>query len=101
VEEKRRPRGKLDPARNLWVLGSGQQLRHRHFQVLAGIEPDKSSCDHASKHGISLSMVVTKPALLELCNRRAIGDNLGVKTTRYFEEQILRKRSYLRREWCK
>jgi len=23
-----------------------------------------------------------------------------VKTTRYFEEQILRKRPYLRREWC-
>jgi len=23
-----------------------------------------------------------------------------MKTTRYFEEQILRKRPYLRREWC-
>jgi hypothetical protein len=23
-----------------------------------------------------------------------------VKTTRYFEEQVLRERSYLRREWC-
>lgn len=23
-----------------------------------------------------------------------------MKTTRYFEEQVLRKRSYLRREWC-
>ncbi|HKI96286.1 MAG TPA: hypothetical protein VJ992_13440 [Gemmatimonadales bacterium] len=23
-----------------------------------------------------------------------------VKTTRYFEEQVLRKRRYLRREWC-
>jgi hypothetical protein len=23
-----------------------------------------------------------------------------VKTTRYFEEQVLRKRPYLRREWC-
>jgi len=23
-----------------------------------------------------------------------------VKTTRYFEEQVLRKRTYLRREWC-
>jgi hypothetical protein len=29
-----------------------------------------------------------------------IGDNLGVKTTRYFEDQVLRKRPYLRREWC-
>ncbi len=24
----------------------------------------------------------------------------AVKTTRYFEEQVLRKRAYLRREWC-
>jgi len=24
-----------------------------------------------------------------------------MKTTRYFEEQVLRKRSYLKREWCK
>jgi hypothetical protein len=24
-----------------------------------------------------------------------------VKTTRYFDEQVLRKRPYLRREWCK
>jgi hypothetical protein len=23
-----------------------------------------------------------------------------VRTTRYFEEQVLRKRPYLRREWC-
>lgn len=23
-----------------------------------------------------------------------------MKTTRYFEEQVLRKRQYLRREWC-
>ena len=23
-----------------------------------------------------------------------------MKTTRYFEEQVLRKRRYLRREWC-
>jgi hypothetical protein len=23
-----------------------------------------------------------------------------VKTTRYFEEQVLRKRPYLRRDWC-
>ena len=23
-----------------------------------------------------------------------------VKTTRYFEEEVLRKRPYLRREWC-
>ena len=23
-----------------------------------------------------------------------------MKSTRYFEEQVLRKRSYLRREWC-
>ena len=23
-----------------------------------------------------------------------------MKTTRYFEEQVLRKRSYIRREWC-
>lgn len=23
-----------------------------------------------------------------------------MKTTRYFEEQVLRKRAYLRREWC-
>ncbi|MBN1248326.1 MAG: hypothetical protein JXC32_11760 [Anaerolineae bacterium] len=23
-----------------------------------------------------------------------------MKTTRYFEEQVLRKRSYLKREWC-
>jgi hypothetical protein len=35
-----------------------------------------------------------------LSNRRSIGDNLDVKTTRYFEEQVLRKRRYLRREWC-
>ena len=25
---------------------------------------------------------------------------LNMKTTRYFEEQVLRKRSYLKREWC-
>ena len=24
-----------------------------------------------------------------------------MKTTRYFEEQVLRKRPYIRREWCK
>jgi hypothetical protein len=24
----------------------------------------------------------------------------GMKTTRYFEEHVLRKRPYLRREWC-
>jgi hypothetical protein len=24
-----------------------------------------------------------------------------MKTTRYFEEQVLRKRAYIRREWCK
>jgi hypothetical protein len=24
-----------------------------------------------------------------------------VKTTRYFEEQVLRKRPYIRREWCR
>jgi len=23
-----------------------------------------------------------------------------MKTTRYFEEQVLRKRTYIRREWC-
>jgi hypothetical protein len=23
-----------------------------------------------------------------------------VKTTRYFEEQVLRKRTYIKREWC-
>lgn len=27
-------------------------------------------------------------------------DGAGLKTTRYFEEQVLRKRPYLRREWC-
>lgn len=26
--------------------------------------------------------------------------NEGMKTTRYFEEQVLRKRPYIRREWC-
>jgi hypothetical protein len=25
---------------------------------------------------------------------------MQIKTTRYFEEQVLRKRPYLRREWC-
>jgi hypothetical protein len=24
----------------------------------------------------------------------------GLETTRYFEEQVLRKRPYIRREWC-
>ena len=24
----------------------------------------------------------------------------AVKTTRYFEEQVLRKRAYIQREWC-
>jgi len=24
-----------------------------------------------------------------------------VKTTRYFEEQVLRKRPYIQREWCR
>jgi hypothetical protein len=23
-----------------------------------------------------------------------------MKTTRYFEEQVMRKRSYLKRDWC-
>jgi len=31
---------------------------------------------------------------------RFVTMSLAVKTTRYFEEQILRKRPYLRREWC-
>jgi hypothetical protein len=26
---------------------------------------------------------------------------IGLKTTRYFEEQVLRKRPYIRREWCR
>lgn len=30
----------------------------------------------------------------------SIGRPQHVKTTRYFEEQVLRKRRYLRREWC-
>lgn len=25
----------------------------------------------------------------------------GLKTTRYFEEQVLRKRPYIRRDWCR
>jgi hypothetical protein len=25
----------------------------------------------------------------------------GLKTTRYFEEQVLRKRPYIQREWCR
>ena len=28
------------------------------------------------------------------------GWGLAMKTTRYFEEQVLRKRPYLRRAWC-
>ncbi len=28
------------------------------------------------------------------------GHVFQVKTTRYFEEQVLRKRPYIRREWC-
>ena len=28
-------------------------------------------------------------------------EGLPLKTTRYFEEQVLRKRPYLRREWCR
>jgi hypothetical protein len=41
---------------------------------------------------------------------RAVGERLTIlleertgppmKTTRYFEEQVLRKRPYIRREWC-
>ena len=30
----------------------------------------------------------------------SFGRSPHVKTTRYFEEQVLRKRGYLRREWC-
>ena len=41
---------KLDPARDLWILGSGKQLSHRHLQVLAGIEPDDGRCRYASEH---------------------------------------------------
>ncbi len=26
--------------------------------------------------------------------------SLALKTTRYFEEQVLRKRPYIQREWC-
>ena len=29
-----------------------------------------------------------------------IGPGCHVKTTRYFEEQVLRKRPYIEREWC-
>ncbi|HHY99365.1 MAG TPA: hypothetical protein GX509_11575 [Firmicutes bacterium] len=28
-------------------------------------------------------------------------EGLPLKTTRYFEEQLLRKRPYIRREWCR
>jgi hypothetical protein len=28
------------------------------------------------------------------------GEKARLKTTRYFEEQVLRKRPYIRREWC-
>jgi hypothetical protein len=34
--------------------------------------------------------------------RRVADSKDGVlKTTRYFEEQVLRKRPYIRREWCR
>ncbi len=33
-------------------------------------------------------------------SNRCCGSVKRVKTTRYFEEQVLRKRPYLRREWC-
>lgn len=32
--------------------------------------------------------------------RRCYHLEAGLKTTRYFEEQVLRKRPYIRREWC-
>lgn len=28
------------------------------------------------------------------------GTAMALKTTRYFEEQVLRKRPYIKREWC-
>ena len=31
---------------------------------------------------------------------RCYYQGVSLKTTRYFEEQVLRKRPYLRREWC-
>jgi len=34
-------------------------------------------------------------------NRSVDGEQREMKTTRYFEEQVLRKRPYIQREWCK
>ena len=31
---------------------------------------------------------------------RSVPYGLNVRTTRYFEEQVLRKRPYIRRDWC-
>lgn len=35
------------------------------------------------------------------CSTRSKGRRRDLKTTRYFEEQVLRKRPYIRREWCR
>lgn len=41
------------------------------------------------------------PRELVLFLESPFGDNaFAVKTTRYFEEQVLRKRPFIRREWC-
>jgi hypothetical protein len=29
-----------------------------------------------------------------------LAGGIGVKTTRYFDEQVLRKRPYIQRQWC-
>ena len=31
---------------------------------------------------------------------RPVPNGLTMRTTRYFEEQVLRKRPYIRRDWC-
>ena len=36
--------------RDLWVIGSGEQLSNRHVHALSGIEPDEGCCRHASEH---------------------------------------------------
>jgi hypothetical protein len=38
--------------------------------------------------------------ILSACLARSEGRRRTLKTTRYFEEQVLRKRPYIQREWC-
>jgi len=71
-EQQDRRRGKLDPARDLWVISSDQQFGHCHFQALSGIEPDEGRSRHASEHWNLLGGSENPPLTIDKRRRKHV-----------------------------